>query len=92
MFFQLFLLLAACCLATDVSECNCGYREDVTGLYFTESVIAYFNETGLNDADFFAQSYTHQAEKSWNALYRQGASPENVSCQMEQAKLLFNSL
>ena len=71
------LLLVAHGSTASSLQCACGYRDDTTGFLFTESIISYFNETGV-DTDFVPQSYTNHAEKSWNALYRQGASPSNV--------------
>lgn len=63
----------------DVAECSCGYYDDVTGNWFTESAIVYFNETEeLPEDVFYAQQYVNQREKGWNTQFRQGASVSNV--------------
>jgi hypothetical protein len=74
----LLLLLAVYAASANIDACECGYRDNIAGLSYTESIITYFNETGLEDHDFVAQSYTHRSENSWNALYRQGAAPKNA--------------
>jgi hypothetical protein len=60
------------------ASCSCGYYDQTTGTLFTESIIAYFNETINTVSDFNIEVYTHNYEKNWNAIYRQGAAAANV--------------
>ncbi|KAF1988522.1 hypothetical protein K402DRAFT_402723 [Aulographum hederae CBS 113979] len=62
-------------------SCSCGYYDEAADLYFTESLIVYFNESAVPADQFYLESFANNAEKSWNSRYRQGASPENVQQQ-----------
>ncbi|TAQ90608.1 hypothetical protein B7494_g1079 [Chlorociboria aeruginascens] len=59
-------------------NCSCGFYDSTTGNLFTESLIVYFNETDTFPPDFKVQTYAHKYERNWNAVNRQGASPDNV--------------
>lgn len=60
------------------SDCHCGFLDPLNGRAYTDSIIAYFNETGgLTDA-FDVSSFHNRYEKGWTVFYRQGAKEENV--------------
>jgi hypothetical protein len=78
-----YVLLPAIATADTLSEtsnaaCSCGYYDQSTDTLFTESLIVYFNETIDPSSNFNIEVYTHNYEKNWNAIYRQGAAVENV--------------
>ncbi len=59
--------------------CQCGYYDAGTKNLFTESTIAYFNETEtLSSKDFLTETYVHDYEKGWNTFFREAANPSNV--------------
>ena len=78
---QLFVLLFRSILGSrSSSDCSCGYYDFKTSTLYTETSIAYFNESEIIAADqFIPESYTHSYERSWNVQYREGASPSNVA-------------
>jgi len=60
-------------------NCSCGFYDSNTGNIFTEALIVYFNETtSFPTEDFTIEEYKHKWEKSWNAIYREGANSSNV--------------
>jgi hypothetical protein len=59
-------------------DCPCGYYDTQLKAVFTESIIINFNETINSITEFDIQVYTHNYEKSWNAIYHQGAATEKV--------------
>ncbi|KAF2031722.1 hypothetical protein EK21DRAFT_87759 [Setomelanomma holmii] len=59
-------------------NCTCGFVDNQTNTFFTDSIVVYFNETKSLPTDFIAENYVHSYEKDWNAIYRQGADPGNV--------------
>jgi len=63
---------------TDVAGCNCGFYDQDTGLVFTDSSVAYFNETNDIPDDLVVESFAHKYDRGWNALYRKGAAVENI--------------
>ncbi|KAI9679946.1 MAG: hypothetical protein M1817_004961 [Caeruleum heppii] len=61
------------------SNCSCGYYDPTSQILFTDSIIVYFNETfALPAGVFIEESYENEYERGFNALYRQGADPENL--------------
>ncbi|ESZ96989.1 hypothetical protein SBOR_2621 [Sclerotinia borealis F-4128] len=60
-------------------DCRCGYYDTVTGNFFTESLIIYFNETDTLSDDFVLQSYENKYEKDYNSIFRQGSNPININ-------------
>ncbi|QSZ37591.1 hypothetical protein DSL72_008689 [Monilinia vaccinii-corymbosi] len=60
-------------------DCRCGYYDTVTGNFFTESLIVYFNETDTLSNDFILQSYENKYEKDYNSIFRQGSNPMNIN-------------
>ncbi|KAI9648066.1 hypothetical protein NHQ30_002694 [Ciborinia camelliae] len=60
-------------------DCSCGYYDIVTGNFFTESLIVYFNETDTLSDDFILQSYENKYEKDYNSIFRQGSNPININ-------------
>jgi hypothetical protein len=64
--------------ATNNTDCSCGYYNPTTGEVFTQSAIAYFNETSDWPDSLIIESFEHKYERNWNALYRQAASGANV--------------
>jgi hypothetical protein len=80
---SIFITIAISCtlpaLATDVSECNCGFQDDQTSSVYTDSLIVYFNETDeIDPAIFQAEDFAHKKEQGWNSLYKIGASSNNA--------------
>lgn len=71
-------IIAADQNAVSDTNCPCGYYDQTTDTVFTESIIVYFNETINPASDFNIEVYTHNYEKNWNAIYRQGAAVDNV--------------
>ncbi|EED14778.1 hypothetical protein TSTA_042520 [Talaromyces stipitatus ATCC 10500] len=62
----------------DVGNCACGFYDEDADLYFTESTIAYFNESGSIPTDFIAEEFEHRYDRGWNNMYRMGAAVDNV--------------
>src|SRR6266536_2462884 len=62
----------------DVPGCACGFYDADADLVFTDSSIVYFNETDGIPDDLVVESFEHKYDRGWNALYRQGASLDNV--------------
>ncbi|KAF2198032.1 hypothetical protein GQ43DRAFT_451299 [Delitschia confertaspora ATCC 74209] len=65
-------------------NCSCGFYENVTGNFFTESIIVYFNESTALTGDFIIEQYEHKYEKDWNSIYRHGADISNVQMNNSQ--------
>jgi hypothetical protein len=61
-----------------VTGCACGFYDADADLVFTDSSIVYFNETDGIPDDLVVESFEHRYDRGWNALYRQGASLDNV--------------
>ena len=59
-------------------NCTCGFYDTQTKELFTDSIIAYFNETTNLPNDFVAEDYVQKFDQDWAAVYRQGANPANV--------------
>lgn len=73
------ILAATTTSALDVSDCACGFYDASDAQIWTDAIIVYFNETNtLPNDDFKALDFTHHREFGYNALYRQGATPQNV--------------
>jgi hypothetical protein len=73
------ILAATTTSALEVSDCACGFYDASDDQIWTDAIIVYFNETNtLPDNDFKALDFTHHREFGYNALYRQGATPQNV--------------
>ncbi|KAA6406669.1 MAG: hypothetical protein FRX48_09601 [Lasallia pustulata] len=65
--------------AKAVADCACGFYDAAAGTLFTESIVAYFNETAAPPFDGFdMQDYEHKYEKGWNSQFRMGASSSNL--------------
>jgi hypothetical protein len=62
----------------DVGSCSCGFYDSEADMVFTDSTIVYFNETDIIPEDLVVESFEHKYDRGWNALYRQGASAQNV--------------
>lgn len=60
------------------SQCSCGYRDPATKDLWTDAIIVYFNETGIDEDVFESMHYAHKNQKGWNTIFRQGASPSNL--------------
>lgn len=66
-------------VAAQASDCDCGYHDPDTESVYTETLISYFNETSAIDPNIFtAQEFAHRTQHGWNAIFREGAKPENV--------------
>lgn len=76
-------------VASGQKDCTCGFFDDETQEFFTDSIITYFNETSLLPNDFIAEEYVHKYEKDWNAIYREGASTSNVNLSKSDSLQLF---
>ena len=65
--------------ALDVAECSCGFQDERTASFYTDSIVLYFNETDhIDPAAFVAQDFTHKKEQGWNALFKVGAKADNA--------------
>lgn len=65
--------------ARNATNCSCGYYDSIAGTLWTESIIAYFNETNeLPIPNFVEESYSHRYEKGWNTQFRIGADASNI--------------
>ncbi|KAH6629854.1 hypothetical protein C7974DRAFT_194401 [Boeremia exigua] len=71
-------VLTASEVVGDNGNCTCGFYDSGTQSLFTDSIIVYFNETEGLPSEFIAEEYSNKYEKDWNAIYRQGADPENL--------------
>lgn len=61
-------------------DCHCGFVDPTTNHVYTDSIIAFFNETDTVPSDSFSiDSFTHHYEKGWKIYYREGAVEENVA-------------
>jgi hypothetical protein len=68
----------------NVSDCTCGYYDAAREQLFTESIVIYMNETDhISPIDFVVENFEHKSERSWNAIYRAGASPDNIGFSTE---------
>lgn len=85
----LFALSASAEVLSGVKNCSCGFYDSQTEELFTDSIIVYFNETSKLPDDFVAETYAQKYEKDWNAINRQGASPENVRFNDSRSLQLF---
>ncbi|KAF1945378.1 hypothetical protein EJ02DRAFT_396698 [Clathrospora elynae] len=65
-------------VSNEVRNCTCGFYDSQTGELFTDSIIAYFNETTRLPKDFIAEKWSRGYAKDWNALYREAADPANI--------------
>lgn len=66
-------------IALDVTECSCGFQDEQTASFYTDSIVLYFNETdNINPAAFITQDYTHKKEQGWNSLFKTGAKAANA--------------
>jgi hypothetical protein len=72
------ILAATTTSALDVSDCSCGFLDATDNQIWTDAIIVYFNETNQLPDEFKPLDFTHHREFGYNALYRQGASPDNV--------------
>ncbi|KAJ8117963.1 hypothetical protein OPT61_g963 [Boeremia exigua] len=89
-FLTLSVLHAALTASEVIGEsgnCTCGFYDSGTQSLFTDSIIVYFNETEGFPSEFVAEQYVNTYEKDWNAIYRQGAAPENL--RVENGSLQF---
>ncbi|EUC41163.1 glycoside hydrolase family 16 protein [Bipolaris oryzae ATCC 44560] len=59
-------------------NCTCGFYDSQTKELYTDSIIVYFNETSGLPLDFVAEEFEQNYAKDWNAVFREGASPDNV--------------
>ncbi|RDW62355.1 hypothetical protein BP6252_11788 [Coleophoma cylindrospora] len=78
------LLLPSLALAQqatqDVNNCSCGFYDQNSNNFFTDSTIIYFNETGgVIPSDLIVESFEHKYDYGWNTIYRQGAAVENAN-------------
>ena len=65
--------------STQELNCSCGYRDPDTLAVYTESLIAYFNETDTIDPDIFVpQNFANKVQHGWRAIFREGAQPQNL--------------
>jgi hypothetical protein len=65
--------------ALEVTECSCGFQDERTASFYTDSIVLYFNETdNIDPAAFLAQDFSHKKEQGWNSLFRVGASADNA--------------
>jgi hypothetical protein len=63
---------------TPSSQCSCGFIDPANQRLYTDSIIAYFNESNALDGKTFqALDYRKRVQKGWNTIFRQGASPSN---------------
>lgn len=72
------ILAATTTSALDVSDCSCGFYDSSDAQVWTDALIVYFNETNSLPDEFKALDFHHHREFGYNALYRQGATPDNV--------------
>ena len=73
------LLLLQPATALEVTECSCGFQDERTASFYTDSIVLYFNETdSIDPAAFLAQDFTHKKEQGWNSLFKIGAKPGNA--------------
>ena len=73
------ILAASPAIAREVSECSCGFRDEQTASVYTDSLIAYFNETDVIDpAIFQSLDFAHKKEQGWNSIFKIGAQPNNA--------------
>lgn len=63
---------------TLANQCSCGFEDPKTKTLYTESIIMYFNESGVDRNVFRVRDYQKKTEKGWNTIFKQGASPLNV--------------
>ncbi|CAK3870799.1 hypothetical protein DOTSEDRAFT_56085 [Lecanosticta acicola] len=63
---------------TLASDCSCGFQDPTTKDLFTDSIILYFNETGVDTNVFEIRNYQNKNQKGWNTVFKQGARPSNV--------------
>ncbi|KAH7356166.1 hypothetical protein BKA66DRAFT_474071 [Pyrenochaeta sp. MPI-SDFR-AT-0127] len=70
-------------------NCTCGFYDSQSQKLFTESIIVYFNETTGLPNDLVVEDYAQKYEKDWNAIYRQGANPENIKFNNSESLQLF---
>jgi hypothetical protein len=65
--------------ALDVTECSCGFQDERTASFYTDSIVLYFNETdNIDPAAFLAQDFSHKKEQGWNSLFKIGAKADNA--------------
>ena len=72
------ILAATTTSALDVSDCSCGFLDAADNQIWTDALIVYFNETNQLPDEFKPLDFHHRREFGYNALYRQGATPDNV--------------
>jgi hypothetical protein len=65
--------------ALDVTDCSCGFQDERTASFYTDSIVLYFNETdSIDPAALVAQDFHHKKEQGWNSLFRVGAKADNA--------------
>ena len=65
--------------ALEVTECGCGFQDERTASFYTDSIVLYFNETdNIDPAAFVAQDFSHKKEQGWNSLFKIGAKADNA--------------
>ncbi|KAI4663784.1 uncharacterized protein J4E78_004202 [Alternaria triticimaculans] len=69
-------------------NCTCGFYDTQTSELFTDSIIVYFNETTQLPIDFIAEDFAQKYAKDWNAVYREGASPDNLRFNNDSLQLV----
>lgn len=72
------LVSGAASNVTLASDCSCGFQDPTTKDLYTESIILYFNETGVDENVFEIRNYQNKNQKGWNTVFKQGALPDNV--------------
>jgi hypothetical protein len=65
--------------ALEVTDCSCGFQDERTASFYTDSIVLYFNETdSIDPAAFLAQDFSHKKEQGWNSLFKIGAKADNA--------------
>jgi Glycosyl hydrolases family 16 len=78
---------------TDVQSCSCGFYDESADLFFTESTIVYFNETGTTiPSDYVVEEFAHHYDIGWNNMYRKGAAVDNVNIVIDATARNLTSL
>ncbi|USP79792.1 uncharacterized protein yc1106_07066 [Curvularia clavata] len=72
------ILPALADVSRGTDNCTCGFYDGQTKQLYTDSIIVYFNETTGLPFDFIAEDFEQHYAKDWNAVYREGASPDNL--------------
>ena len=71
------LAVAAQASIRDASTCTCGFYDEAQDNLWTDSIVVYFNETGIIPDNWVRQDYRNRWEQGWNSQFIQGAATNN---------------